>query len=98
VNKAFFTGRGKYKEKQMIGKQQVVEKIVERVCEIFGKEKSEVGETTRFVEDLGAKSGNLSQITTFLEDEFEVEIPFMEFRRKKTISEAAEYVLSLVDE
>jgi acyl carrier protein len=82
----------------MVQKQQIIEKIVERVCEIFGKEKTEIGETTCFVEDLGAKSGNLTQITTFLEDEFEMEIPFMEFRRKKNIGEAAEYVLSLIDE
>jgi acyl carrier protein len=81
----------------MTQKQQVVEKIVERVCEIFGKQKSDVNETMRFVEDFGAKSGNLTQITTFLEDEFEIEIPFMEFRRKETISDAAEYVLTLID-
>jgi acyl carrier protein len=82
----------------MAQKQDVVEKIVERVCEIFSKQTSDVGETTRFAEDLGAKSGNLTQITTFLEDEFEIEIPFMEFRRKKSIGEAAEYVVSLINE
>ncbi|MDR1902132.1 MAG: acyl carrier protein [Treponema sp.] len=82
----------------MLKKEQVVEKITERICEIFGKEKSDVSEATSFVEDLGAKSGNITQITTFLEDEFEVEIPFMEFRRKKTVGDAAEFVLSLVDE
>jgi acyl carrier protein len=82
----------------MAQKEQVVKKIVERVCEIFGKKESEVSETTRFVEELGAKSGNLTQLTTFLEDEFDVEVPFMEFRRKSTIGEAAEYVLSLIDE
>jgi acyl carrier protein len=87
-----------YKEQQMAQKQQVVEKIMERVCEIFGKQKSDVGEATRFVEDLDAKSGNLTQITTFLEDEFEIEIPFMEFRRKATIGDAAEFVLSLIEE
>jgi acyl carrier protein len=82
----------------MAQKQQVVEKIIDRVCEIFGKQKSDINETMRFVEDFGAKSGNLTQITTFLEDEFEIEIPFMEFRRKKTIGEAAEFVLSIIEE
>jgi acyl carrier protein len=82
----------------MAQKEQVVKKIVERICEIFGKKESEVSETTRLVEDLGAKSGNLTQLTTFLEDEFDVEVPFMEFRRKATVGEAAEYVLSLIDE
>jgi acyl carrier protein len=82
----------------MAKKQQVVDKILDRVCDVFGKAPSEVSEATRFVEDLGAKSGNLTQITTFLEDEFEIEIPFMEFRRKKTVGEAAEFVLALTDE
>jgi acyl carrier protein len=79
-------------------RRQIDQKIIERVCEIFGKQESDVGEDTRFVEDLGAKSGDLTQITTFLEDEFEIEIPFMEFRRKATIGDAAEFVLSLIEE
>jgi len=82
----------------MAQKEQVVQKIIARLCEIFGKQESELGEETRFVEDLGAKSGNLTQITTFLEDEFEVEIPFMEFRRKATVGAAAEYVLTLIED
>ena len=81
----------------MAQKEQVVQKIIARLTEIFGKQESELGEETRFVEDLGAKSGNLTQITTFLEDEFEVEIPFMEFRRKATVGAAAEYVLTLIE-
>jgi len=82
----------------MVQKEQVVQKIIARLSEIFGKPESELNEATRFVEDLGAKSGNLTQITTFLEDEFEVEIPFMEFRRKTTVGAAAEYVLSIIEE
>ncbi|WP_242958699.1 hypothetical protein [Flavonifractor sp. An112] len=49
------------------------------------------------MEDLNAKSVHYSQITTFLEDEFDVEIPYMTFRRKKTIGEAIEYVYDLVE-
>ena len=79
-------------------KKEIVQKIIARVSEIFGKQESELGESTRFVEDLGAKSGNLTQITTFLEDEFDIEIPFMEFRRKATVGEAAGYILSLIEE
>jgi len=82
----------------MAQKEQIVQKITDRLVEIFGKQKAELGEETRFVEDLGAKSGNLTQITTFLEDEFEIEIPFMEFRRKATVGAAAEYVLTLIEE
>ena len=76
-------------------KEQIVQKIIERACVLFQKKPEELNENTRFLEDLGAKSGNVSQMTTFLEDAFDVEIAFMEFRRKKTIGEAAEYVAEL---
>lgn len=75
-----------------------VEKIKERVCVLFDKKMEELDENTRFFEDLGAKSVNVSQMTTFLEDEFDVEVPFMEFRRKATIGEAADYMEELVEE
>lgn len=79
-------------------RDQVLKKLVERVCVLFGKPADELSESTNFATDLGAKSGNVSQMTTFLEDEFDVEIPFMEFRRKATIGEAADYVVELIDE
>jgi len=82
----------------MVQKEEVVKKIIMRISEIFGKKESELSEATRFVEDLGAKSGNASQLTNFMEDEFDVEIPFMEFRRRATIGEAADYILSLIED
>ena len=35
---------------------------------------------------------------TLLEDEFDVEIPFMQFRRKLTVGESVDYVCELLDE
>lgn len=78
-------------------REQVVQKIIERACVLFGKTPDELSENTHFGSDLGAKSGNVSQMTTFLEDEFDVEVPYMEFRRKATIGEAADYVVELLD-
>jgi acyl carrier protein len=57
----------------------------------------ELRESTEFIADLDAKSVNFVRIIGALEDEFELEIPFMEFRRKKTIGEAIEYILQLCD-
>lgn len=62
------------------------------------KKPEELSENTRFVEDLGARSGNVSQMTNFLEDEFDVEISFMEFRRRATIGMAADYIEELCEE
>lgn len=73
-------------------RNEIYEALVERGAPLFGKDKSEVTEDMRFVEDLNAKSVHYSQITTYLEDKFDVEIPYMTFRRKKTIGEAVDYV------
>ena len=77
--------------------EQILEVIVERCAQVFGKAATEFSATTRFAEDLGAKSMNIVQITTFLEDEYNVEIPYMEFKRMKTLGEAAAYVERLVE-
>lgn len=82
----------------MASKSEVFQSLVERVAPIFGKSKEDLTEEMRFFEDLNAKSVHYSQITTYLEDEFDIEIPFMNFRRKKTLGEAAEYVSELSEE
>lgn len=75
-------------------RQDIYEKLVEHASQLFGKQPAELSEATRFVEDCNAKSTQYSQITTFLEDEFDTEIPFMSFRRQATFGEAVDYVLT----
>jgi acyl carrier protein len=79
-------------------RDEILEKIIQRAAELFKKDKSELNADTKFVEDLKAKSVNLVQIIAVLEAEFDVEVNFMEFRRKKTIGEAAEFVAELCGE
>lgn len=57
----------------------------------------ELTDSTELIADLGAKSVNFVRIIGALEDEFELEIPFMEFRRKKSIGEAIEYIVQLYE-
>ena len=76
---------------------EVIAKIIERGAPLWGKSPEELNEDTRFAEDVNAKSVHISQITTYLEDEFDLEVPYMQFRRKKTIGEAADYVCELLD-
>jgi acyl carrier protein len=78
-------------------RDEIFEMLVERAAPLFGKDKAEITEDMRFAEDLNAKSVHYSQITTYLEDKFDVEIPYMTFRRKKTIGEAVDYVLELTE-
>jgi acyl carrier protein len=76
-------------------KEEILEKIIKRASELFKKSPGELSADTKFVEDLKIKSANYVQIIAVLEDAFDVEIPFMEFRRKKTLGEAADYVAQL---
>lgn len=78
-------------------RDQIKQKLIERGAPLFGKKAEEIKEDMKFVDDLKAKSVHYSQITTYLEDEFDVEIPYMDFRRKATIGEAIDYVLELVE-
>lgn len=78
-------------------KEEVLSKIIERGSYIWGKDASELSSDTTF-EEVGAKSGHISQITTFLEDEFDAEVPYIGFKKCKTLGEAAEYVFGLLDE
>ena len=82
----------------MTVKEQAYESIVNKCCALFLKSKSEINENTDFVKDLHAKSVNITMMLNQLEDEFDVEIPFMKFRRCKTVGDAAAFIAELVDE
>jgi acyl carrier protein len=76
-------------------KDEILEKIINRTAEVFKKNPSELSADTRFLEDLKAKSVNFVQIIAILEDAFDVQVNFMEFRRKKTLGAASEFVAQL---
>ena len=74
-------------------RREVKRKLIERAAGVFGVAAASLSDLTRFAEDLNAKSTQITQITTFLEDEFDTEIPFMDFRRKETFGEAIDYIV-----
>jgi len=76
-------------------KEEILKKIIERAAVVFKKNPSELSGDTRFAEDLKAKSVNVVQILTVLEAEYDVQINYMELRRKKTLGEAAEFIAQL---
>ncbi len=78
-------------------KDEVLEKIIQRAAVLFKKEPGELSSGTKWVEDLKAKSVNYVQVIAILEDAFDVQINFMEFRRKKTLGEAADFVAQLCE-
>lgn len=78
-------------------REEVLAKIIEKGAKIWAVDPATLNEDTEFA-SLNPKSAHISQMTTFLEDEFDLEVPFMSFRRCKTFGEAADYVAELCEE
>ena len=69
--------------------------VLKAVARIFKKDVSELSMDTHFVEDLRAKSVNIVELIAVLENELDIMIPFADTRRRKTIGEAIDLVISL---
>lgn len=78
-------------------REEVLEKIIEKAAKIWAVDPASMDEDTEFA-SMNPKSAHYSQMTTFLEDEFDAEVPYMNFKRCKTFGEAADYVAELLDE
>ena len=78
-------------------KEQVSSTVYAAISAAMNKSAEELSDDTQLIADLGAKSVNFVRIISALEDEFDLEIPFMEFRRKKTIGEAIDYIVQLYE-
>lgn len=77
--------------------EEILEKLIQRTAEVFKMDPAALTPETRFVKDLKAKSVNMVKIITVLEDEFDVEIPFMKIRKKESIGETAAFIAELCD-
>lgn len=77
--------------------EEVIEALANKCAELFNVNAADLGPETRFVDDLGAKSTNYVQLSSMLEDMYDLEVPYMEFHRKQTFQEAADYIDSLFD-
>lgn len=72
--------------------EEVVDILKNKAAEIFGVDASTLSGDTRFKEDLGAKSVNIVQFASALEDEYEVEVPYMQLNKCETFADAAKFV------
>jgi acyl carrier protein len=77
-------------------RSETLEIIIKRTSDILGVDADTLNKETTF-ESLGFKSANYVQITTVLEDEFDIEVPYMDFKRNKTFGEAAGFIEELVE-
>ncbi len=79
-------------------RDEVIEILSKKAAELFGIDPSTLGADTRFEEDLNCKSVNYVQFSAALEDEYDVEVPYMEFKKKKTFGEAGDYIGAMFGE
>ena len=71
---------------------EVLNKVVDIVCDQLSVNKDDVNPESSFVEDLGADSLDTVELVMAFEEEFELEIPDDEAEKITTIQSAVEWV------
>ena len=72
--------------------EEVVDILKSKAAEIFGVDAATLSAETSSVDDLHCKSVNIVQFASALEDEYEVEVPYMQLNKCKTFADAAKFV------
>lgn len=72
--------------------EEVVDILKNKAAEIFGVDAASLSAETSFVDDLHCKSVNIVQFASALEDEYEVEVPYMQLNKCTTFADAAKFV------
>ena len=70
----------------------VDERVKNLIIEQLGVEESQVTETAKFVEDLGADSLDTVELVMALEEEFTIEIPDEDAEKIATVGDAVTYI------
>lgn len=72
-----------------------LEFVLEKAKEVFTTD--DITPESNFKDDLGATSIVIANLMNEIEDEYDVTVPYMQFRRCLTIQDAAEFVKTLVE-
>ena len=76
--------------------EEAVAVIKRALVKTKGVAVEQLSENTAF-SDLDMKSTNFVHVINDLEEEFEIEVPFMAFRRRKTIEDAAQFIEEMLE-
>lgn len=71
---------------------EVIDVLKDKANDLFGTDPATLGPDTKFVDDLHCKSVNIVQFASALEDEYEVEVPYMQLNKCETFADAAKFV------
>ena len=72
--------------------EEVLDILKDKAVDIFGVDRGSLSAETTFVDDLGCKSVNIVQFASALEDEYEVEVPYMQLNKCETFADACQFV------
>ena len=72
------------------------EKLQKIIAEVLNVDTQEVSMDTTFVEDLGADSLDMMQISMGIEEEFEIEIPTEQVEKIVSVGDAVEEIKNLI--
>ncbi|MEK7208673.1 MAG: acyl carrier protein [Patescibacteria group bacterium] len=75
---------------------EVAERIIIIVSDQLDVLKENIDESSRMVEDLGADSLDLTELTMKIEEEFDIAVPDEVAATLKTVGQTIDYVLALV--
>lgn len=75
---------------------QALEAIMDYLAETKHISKDSMTKDSLFVEELNGKSLDYAHLSSFLEAEFDVDIPYMKFSKQKTLGEMAQYVADAI--
>ena len=75
-------------------RDEVINKVTDIVCEMLGKEASEVKLESSFVDDLGADSLDTVELVMAFEEKFGIEIPDDAAETIQTVQNAIDYIQS----
>ena len=71
---------------------EIFETMIKYLEEVKHWTRENMTENARFADDLGGKSLDLAHLITFMEAEFDVDIPYMKLVKQKTLGEMARYI------
>lgn len=76
-------------------REEILTFLLQNCAEVFNA--TNLTTATSF-SDLGATSVQMVQLATAMENEYDVEVPFMDFIRQSNIGNAVDYLVSLLED
>lgn len=83
---------------EIMGSEEVFEKVKEVIAEVFSTDEKELSLETRLIDDLGAESLDIVTMLMEFEDAFDRQIPEEDAEKLLTIGDAVNYIVNFQKE